>query len=251
MPRTARKALGGIVFHVLNRGVGRRRIFDKDEDYLAFERVMAKALAAEPVKLLAYCLMPNHWHLLLKPRVDGQLGRFMQRLTMTHVRRWQEHYHQVGHGHLYQGRFKSFPVQEDTHFLTVARYIERNALRARLVERAEEWRWSSLGRRVDAAADNGRPELPLAAWPVERPRDWLDWVNAPQTEAELAALRASVEKGRPFGAATWEQRMVKRLGLESSQRRTGRPKKQRTKREPAAPRPAGERTHTSDMMRGR
>lgn len=100
MPRAARIAPAGVIFHVINRGVGRRGIFEKDEDYAAFERVMAYALAAEPVALLAYCLMPNHWHLLLRPGEEGQLGRFMQRLTMTHTRRWQEHYHQVGLGDL-------------------------------------------------------------------------------------------------------------------------------------------------------
>src|SRR5665213_2164374 len=106
MPRTARKAPGGMVFHVLNRGVG------------------------------------------------------------THVRRWQAHYHEVGHGHLYQGRFKSFPVQDDSHFLTVARYVERNALRANLVGRAQDWRWSSLWRRVGPGGDASGVPLPLTPWPV-------------------------------------------------------------------------------------
>ncbi len=225
MPRTARKAPGGIVYHVLNRAVGRRKVFEEDEDYLLFEQAIAKALAAEPVKLLAYCVMPDHWHLLLKPRVDGQLGRFMQRLTMAHVRRWQERHHEVGYGHFYQGRFKSFPVQEDAHLLVVTRFIERNPLRNKLVRRAEAWRWSSLVHRLAPAGDDERPELPLAAWPVEQQADWLTSVNAPQNEAELAALQMSITKGRPFGAADWEQRMVKRLALESSQRGIGRPKK--------------------------
>jgi putative transposase len=225
MPRTARKAPGGIIFHVLNRGVGRRGIFEKDEDYAAFERVMAHALAAEPVKLLAYCLMPNHWHLLVCPQEDRQLGRLMQRLTMTHTRRWQEHYHQVGFGHLYQGRFKSFPVQEDAHFLVVARYIERNALRAGLVQRAEDWRWSSLWRRVGRGGEAHRVPLPLAIWPVGQPTDWLTWVNEPQTQPELDALRQSVRKGKPYGDEKWRQSTTRKLGLESSHRPTGRPKK--------------------------
>jgi len=214
-----------MVFHVLNRGVGRRGIFEKDEDYAAFERVMAHALTAEPVRLLAYCLMPNHWHLLLCPKTDGQLGRFMQRLTMTHTRRWQEHYRQVGVGHLYQGRFKSFPVQEDAHFLTVARYIERNALRANLVARAEQWRWSSLWRRVGHGGDSGRVPLPLAIWPVQQPMDWLTWVNEPQSEKELEALRNAIAKGRPFGDEKWQASTTESLGLQSSHRRTGRPTK--------------------------
>jgi putative transposase len=225
MPRAQRLTPGGFVFHVLNRGVGRRRIFHEDEDYAAFERVMAYALDAEPVDLLAYCLMPNHWHLLLRPREDGRLGRFMQRLTMTHTRRWQEHYHQVGYGHLYQGRFKSFPVQEDAHFLTVARYIERNALRAGLATQAQAWRWSSLWRRVGPGGDPSRPPLPLAVWPVEQSSDWLTWVNEPQTQAEVEAVRQSVTRGRPFGEPTWRRGTITELGLESSERPRGRPKK--------------------------
>ena len=227
MPRAARKAPAGITFHVLNRGVGRRGVFEKDEDFAAFERVMAYSLEAEPVQLFAYCLMPNHWHLLLSPQKDGQLGRFMQRLTMSHTRRWQEHYRQVGVGHLYQGRFKSFPVQEDAHFLTVARYIERNALRANLVERAQDWRWSSLWRRAGRGGDGKRVALPMAIWPVEQRADWLTWVNEPQTLAELDSLRHSVRKGKPFGESDWQRSITERLGLQSSCRGTGRPKKKK------------------------
>ena len=118
MPRTARQAPGGIVYHVLNRGVGCMRLFDKDGDYEAFERVIEETLALRPMRLCAYCLMPNHWHLVLWPRHDGELAAFMQRLTITHVRRWLEHRHRVGMGHIYQGRYKSFPVQSDVHYLT-------------------------------------------------------------------------------------------------------------------------------------
>ena len=231
MARAPRHAPGGIIFHTLNRGVGRRQIFDKPQDYLAFERVIADALAAEPLHVLAYCLMPNHWHLLLRPEQDGQLGRFMQRLTMTHTRRWQEHYHEVGTGHLYQGRFKSFPVQHDGHFLTVARYIERNALRAGLVERAEDWPWSSLWRRAGRVYDSQRPALPLANWPMEQPSDWLAWVNEPQTDAELNELRMAVGRGRPFGSGPWRRSMVERLNLQSSERARGRPRKAETRQE--------------------
>ncbi len=144
MPRTNRIAPGGWVFHVLNRGNGRMRIFDKDGDYRAFETLLSESLNRFRLRLLCYCLMPNHWHLVLWPRADGDLGRFMQRLTTTHVRRWHLHRHTVGHGHLYQGLYKSFPIQQDEHFLTVCRYVERNPLRANLVERAQDWHWSSL-----------------------------------------------------------------------------------------------------------
>ena len=130
MPRAARVAPGGVVFHCMNRGNDRSEVFSDDGDYAAFEKAMGEVLAEVPVRLLAYCLMPNHWHLLLLATKDGQLGRFMQRLTVTHVRRWHEHRHSTGRGHVYQGTYKSFPVQEDAHFLKAARYVERNALRA-------------------------------------------------------------------------------------------------------------------------
>ena len=161
MPRIARQAAGGYVYHVINRGVGRMRLFEKQADYAAFERVLARTQEQEAMRLLGWCVMPNHWHLLAWPREDGALGRFMQRLTVTHARRWQEHTQRVGEGHVYQGRYKSFPVQSDEHFLAVLRYVERNALRAGLVERAEDWRWGSLWHWANRrkAREGGMPEL--------------------------------------------------------------------------------------------
>jgi putative transposase len=187
-----------MVFHVLNRGNGRMRIFDKEPDYLAFEKVLAQTLAMIPVRLLGYCLMPNHWHLVLWPRQDGELGRFMQRLTITHVRRWHEHRHSVGGGHVYQGIYKSFPIQSDGHLLTVLRYVESNALRAGLVRRAERWAWSSMSGR------NGAQQM-LSEWPVERPRDWVGIVND-VPEKEVEAVRARLAKSRPYGTDEWQKR---------------------------------------------
>ena len=96
------------------------------------------------MRLLAYCVMPNHWHLVVWPHQDGALSRFMNWLTLTHTQRWHQHRHSVGEGHVYQGQFKSFPVETNEYFLVVCRYVERNAVRAGLVERAEQWRWSSV-----------------------------------------------------------------------------------------------------------
>ena len=121
------------------------------------------------MRVLAYCFMPNHFHLLLWPRGDGDLSQFMQWLTLTHTQRWHAHHHTAGSGHLYQGRFKSFPVQSDDHFLTVCRYVERNALRAGLAVRAEDWRWGSLARWHINDAD---AEPKLSRWPIDRPKDW-------------------------------------------------------------------------------
>ena len=210
-----------MLFHVLNRGVGRRRIFDKDADYAAFEAIVEETLEKCPMRICGYCLMPNHWHFVMWPEGDDDLGVFMQRLSVTHVTRWQKHRHVVGEGHLYQSRFKSFPVESDDYFYQLMRYVERNALRANLCERAEEWRWGSLWRRVNGSVDQRKL---LSDWPVARPRQWVEHVNCPQSEAELNAIRTSVVRGQPFGSPSWIQETAKVLGLESTLRPRGRPK---------------------------
>ena len=225
MPRTARVAPGGIVFHVLNRANARARIFAGDADYAAFERVMVATLEKKPMRILGYLIMPNHWHLVLWPEHDGDLAQFMHRLTVSHVRRWHLHRKTVGCGHLYQGTYKSFPVESDEHLLTVLGYVERNALRAGLVERAEDWRWSSLWRWRHPDVTDDVPEL--TQWPVERPRQWLFQVNRRQAEGKLEAVRTSVQRGRPFGSTIWQRMTAKQLGLESTFRPRGRPKKRK------------------------
>ncbi len=218
MSRTARKAPGGLFYHVINRGVGRQTLFHKDEDYAAFERVMAEAWHHVPIRILSYCLMPNHWHFAVWPRTDDELTQFFRWMTHTHTQRWHAHYHTSGTGHLYQGRFKSFVVQDGVHLLLVLRYIERNGLRANLVSRAEQWTWCSLWRRV-----HQRGLTILSDWPVQTPADWVEFVNEPQSQSELEALRRSVNRGCPFGDEQWQQQMVRELGLESTVRRQGRP----------------------------
>ena len=222
MGRPKRADDGGLIYHVLNRANARMTIFETDEDYAAFESVLEEAVERTRTRLLAYCVMPNHWHLIVWPRQDGELSRFVGWLTLTHTQRWHAQRHSRGSGHVYQGRFKSFPVQGDEHFLSVCRYVERNALRANLVERAEKWRWCSLHRRRPSAVGG---KSWLSAWPLERPRRWVALVNAAETEAELTALRRSVQRGRPFGETLWTDQMVRRLGLETTLRPQGRPKK--------------------------
>lgn len=221
MPRQARVAPGGLVYHVLNRAVARLPLLQKPEDYGAFERVLAEAYDRHSIRLLAYCLMPNHWHMLLYPREDGDLTAFVRWLTNTHTMRWHVHHHTSGTGHLYQGRFKSFPIQTDHHFLTVCRYVERNALRAGLVKRAEDWRWCSLWRRCSGGPD---ALTILSDWPVDAPRDWLRTVNQPQNESELAAIRQAVQRNSPFGSPIWIARTASRLDLEWTIHSRGRPR---------------------------
>jgi putative transposase len=225
MARGLRPSGAGIIYHVLNRGNARGTLFHKDRDAAAFVQLLREVRQAVPMRVLGYCLMGNHWHLVLWPRGEGDLSRFMHRLTVTHVRRWFEHYHDDAGGHLYQGRFKSFAVQDDQHLLTVLRYVEANPLRAKLVERAEDWRWSSLREYLYGA---GAPKL-LDEWPIQRPPDWVSIVNHPLGETELAAMRTCVARGRPFGQAGWVQQLCRALGLEFTLRNRGRPRKTQTR----------------------
>ncbi|CAN5370373.1 transposase [soil metagenome] len=219
MPRSLRNFVAGECYHVLNRGNGRARIFHKNADYLAFLRVLAEGLARYPVDLLSWCVMPNHWHLVLRPRRDGAISDFMRWIGVTHVRRHHEHHRTRGGGHVYQGRFKSFPVQDDSHFRTVCRYVEANARRAGIVKRAEQYRWCSLGWK-----DGPELSLPLDDWPVDKPANWVRLVNEILPKRELEALHESVNRGRPFGGEKWVNTTAKRLGLLNSLRPPGRPK---------------------------
>ena len=218
MPRTARAAVGGRCYHVLNRGNGQAEVFHKQDDYAAFLRLLPLAVERVPMRILAFCLLPNHFHLVLWPRGDDDLGRFMQWLLTSHVRRYHRHYQSSGH--VWQGRFKAFPIQHDEHLLAVMRYVERNPLRANLVERAEDWRWSSLRDRL-----GGPSSGLLHPGPIALPRNWVALVNRPQSEAELAALRHSITRGAPYGSDHWRKLTATRLGLESSLRPRGRPSK--------------------------
>ena len=224
MARRLRIARGEIVYHVLNRAVGRREIFTKVGDYEAFEKALAEAHKRFGMRVLAYCIMPNHWHLVLWPRRDGDLSRYMQWLTTTHMRRWHANRRSAGTGPVYQGRFKSFPSQSDAHLLTVCRYVERNPVRANMVKSARKWRWSSAWRRNDPA---GRVDWLVAMkdWPVRPNEGWDDWVDRAETAKELEALRRSVWRGSPFGDEAWQKRTAARLRLESSLRPPWRPKK--------------------------
>jgi putative transposase len=222
MPRTARSVQAGFTYHVLNRGNGRMNLFHKESDFAAFQRVLAEGLELYEVELLTYCLMNNHWHLVLRPRSDEALGRFMGWVGVTHVRRHHEHNHTRGGGHLYQGRYKSFPVQEDRHSLTLCRYVEANAVRANLVKSASDWPWSGWHDRQCA-----KPALPLAPWPVDRPRGWLEVLNQPLSDGQITQLRLSMQRGRPLGEAPWVNKVVEQLGLQHTLRNAGRPRKKK------------------------
>ena len=203
MGRPLRAAEGGIIYHALNRANGRLGIFEDARDYDAFIRVLGEAVGRYGTRLLAYCVMPNHFHLMLWPKRDGELSSFMRWLTLTHTQRWHAHRQSAGSGHVYQGRFKSFPVSGDEHLAAACRYVESNALRANLVSRAEHWRWGSL-------AQHGEPvgDVPaLSAWPIDRPSDWVERVNAalcpPRKRRCSGAFGAAVPTVPQSGVRRW------------------------------------------------
>jgi putative transposase len=220
MARRPRISLGGYCYHVLNRGNGRNEVFHKDGDYAAFTKLMKEANERISMRLLSWCLMPNHFHLVLWPENDGDLSKWMQWLTTAHVRRYHKHYDSSGH--VWQGRFKSFPIQDNDHLLTVMRYVERNPVRAKTipVRKAQNWKWSSIG---CPPKDTTIPVLDHG--PVKRKKNWLDWVNQPMTDAERDALGVCINRGQPFGNEKWKSETAKELGIESSLRPRGRPRK--------------------------
>jgi putative transposase len=220
MARPKRECPGGVIYHVLNRAVARIPLFKREGDYEALERTLAEALQRVPIQLLAYCVMPNHWHFVVQPNADDDLSKFMQWFTLTHAQRWRVAHQTVGFGPLYQGRFKSFPIECDEHLLTVLRYVERNALRAGLVKRVEAWRWGSYHAR---STPDALLHPLLREWPIEMPRNWRRVLNTPQTPAEEEAVQTSIRRGRPFGDPEWQERISKRMSLLSTLRPPGRP----------------------------
>ncbi len=191
MPRTARCLVGNEVYHVLNRGNGRQTVFAADPDYAEFLRLLRHAKDEYPVALFGYCVMPNHFHLVVRPESGDALSRFMQWLLTTHVRR--HHRRRKTSGHVWQGRYKSFLIQEDAHLLMVMRYVERNPVRAELAESAKDWLWSShcetLGIRGGGLLDD---------LPIELPDAWESYVDEPLDAPDLGRIRQSVERQLPY-----------------------------------------------------
>jgi putative transposase len=217
MARISRGLADGHFYHITNRGNGRQQIFLTDEDYAAFVKLMRDAAAKHEVSLYAYCLMPNHFHLLVAPSEAESLGRWMQWLMTSHVRRHHTHYRSSGH--VWQGRYKSFLVQDDVHLITVTRYIEGNPIRCGLATTASGWNWSS---HIDRVSGDTRFVKPL---PTPLPKDWTKCVDEPMKASELERVRTSVRRQRPLGSPGWQMRICRELGLESTMNPQGRPAK--------------------------
>ncbi|MDP4291661.1 MAG: transposase [Bacteroidota bacterium] len=220
MSRIERTSAGDYVYHVLNRANARVPAFESDKDYATFESILEDAVAKYDMRLLAYCMMPNHWHLVLYPKNDGDLIKFMGWLSNTHTRRWHMEKHTIGEGHLYQGRYKSFICQNDDHFITLVRYVEQNALKAHLVKKAQDWRWSSVWRREYG---NASQKKLLSAWPVAVPEDYLILLNQLEMQPVEEEIENAIVKSKPYGDQDWVKKSVRKFGLEQTLRNAGRP----------------------------
>jgi len=220
MPRRGLSATEGMVLHVLNRGVRRLRLFESTSDYMAFLTVLSEARERFGMRILAYCVMPNHYHLVLWPTRNKQLSEFMWWFQGTHGKRWHGFRGTHGQGAVYQGRFHAFPVQNDHHFFVICRYVEANALRAGLVARAQDWPWCSLFERTH---QSGR--VVLDDWPLERPSEWLTVVNEHALKTDLNDIRSCVRRGTPYGSDAWADNVAEPLGIRSALRGRGRPRR--------------------------
>lgn len=221
MPRSARVDVGEEIYHVINRANGRFQIFNTDEDYQLFEQLLLETKELLGMRILAYELMPNHWHLVLHPKNDGDLGTFMHRLSNAHTRKVHARTNTNGSGHLYQGRYKSFLVDSENYLLAVIKYIERNAVRAKLVRFCEDWRWGSAWRRVHGTPQQKKLLDPI---PVDLPDEYVQWINAEENPDDLTMIRTSVNKSVPYGKEQWVEKMVAKHHLESTLKSPGRPR---------------------------
>ena len=191
MPRRPRQLESNVVYHVYNRRVEKRCLFETDADYGEFLRLVRCAKQKYPVRLHAYCLMTNHWHLALSAERTSAISRFLGWLTGEHARYYRFGTGTVGLGHVYQGRFEHIPVDGVVQYVRLIRYIEANPVAAGLVSRAQDWRWSSLQERATSATW-------LDAGPWTLPEDWADLVNCPETRLEmLPGLLGQIALFRP------------------------------------------------------
>jgi putative transposase len=220
MPRIKRITKGGIAYHVLNRANGRLGIFKKDLDFVAFENILAEGIELFGMRLCGYCIMSNHWHMLLWPDSDDAMPAFMHWVTLTHTQRWHKAHGTTGIGHLYQGRYKSFPVQSSGHYLKTMRYIEANPLHAGMVESAADWNWSSFAYRK-----NGAKPFKRHPGPVPLPRNWADLVGQVMPEKDAGQIANCIKRGCPYGQKEWINKTAEQLNLQSTMRKRGRPRK--------------------------
>ena len=223
MGRPPRNSQGGYVYHVVCRGLHTKPIFRNEEDYGDMVSVLAESISKFEPRLLSYCILPKHWHLVVTPRKDGDLSKLVAWLTVTHAARWHSKPRRANTGGIYVRRFKSFPVQDDVALLDVLQFVESHPKRSGLVEKSEDWRWSSAATRLQIG--NTSNAVSLSSLPISVPSDWSARLDMAMPLDVLNAVKTCILRSRPYGDQTWVERTAKRIGLESTLRPRGRPRK--------------------------
>lgn len=208
MPRRLRRSLDGAAFHVMNRAVRRTTLFEEAADYEAFIRVVTESLERFKIKIISFQLMPNHWHFVVLCNWIAELSKWQHWLAGTHANRWNGAHGLRGTGAVYQGRFRAIPIQHGLSLMRVCRYVERNALRKGLVDSADKWHWSSLH-----SMRNNCDLIPLAEWPILRPKNWLEIVNSEDVPSDLELVRICIRKNWPIGEPEWQRAVAPFAGL--------------------------------------
>lgn len=221
MGRAPRIDIANHYYHILNRANGRLKIFHKDKDYILFENILFNAVEKFQIRLVAYCIMPNHFHLVVYPKKDGEIQKFMQWITLTHTQRLHSINKTIGYGHIYQGRYKSFVVSSDEYLNTLLVYVEQNPLRAKLVKDLKNWKYGSYYKRKsnDKASKLLHPNLLFES------KNYDALVHTIVKQSEIKQIRNSVQRGTPYGKLEWVRTIISKFGLESTERKRGRPKK--------------------------
>jgi putative transposase len=219
VPRPRRLLPAGFVYHIVNRANERSRIFAADNDFERFLDLMRETSERVALRICAFCIMPTHWHLVVWPSFDGAVSAYVHHLCTLHAVQHRHRQGSVGHGHVYQGRFRSFPVEGSRYYFNVLRYVEANPLRAGLVDRAEAWPWSSLH-------DRAHGSTLVTPGPLALPENWTDIVNAQSGLGELDDLRACARSSRPYGSGQWITETTRAQGLEQTTRPRGRPRRE-------------------------
>ena len=218
MPRRNRHTLSGVAFHVMNRAVRGTILFRTNSDFDAFAAILREALKRTPVDIVSYQVMENHWHFVMICERIADLSKLMHWFEGKHANKWAGAHHARGRGYVYQGRFKAVPVQTNHSLVRVCRYVERNAMRKNLVSAAEDWTWGSLYARCNSCYP-----IPLCEWPIPQPSNWIELVNTPQSEKELAALRRHIRRDQPIGSRAWQAAVAPFVGMTMAP--IGRPRK--------------------------
>ena len=218
MARLARLVVPGLPHHVTQRGNRRQQTFFREDDYAAYVELMAEWCGRRGVEVWAYCLMPNHVHLIAVPQSKDGLARAIGEAHRRYTRRIN--FREGWRGYLWQGRFASF-VMDEPYLLAAARYVELNPVRAGLVVDAADWPWSSARSHLSGHEDRLVRVAPL----LEMLTDWRGFLNSAIPEEELGDLREHARTGYPLGKATFLDRLEKAAGRLLRPRKAGRPPK--------------------------